>query len=336
MKNEFSKNRKKIFPSWNYFLWMFIVVLVACNTTNDSKSYDFDPSKEVTITEFSPKSGSAHSKLFIYGNNLGVDTAKIKVYIGGEKAPVIGCDGECIYCLVPAHSEEGSIEVKVKDGTTEKSAKASERFIYISRTVVSTLCGYTTSEGKYEIKDGSFDEAGFGAPYWLSFDPKNHNHLFLLEQKLSLRLLDLESKTVTTLVTLGEANWTQPRTLAWSHTGDTLYVANDQDGETSVGITMLTRSTGFRVPQTLLFSRNINHVSINPVDGTLFYSTWWAGELFRYDWTQKKGVHAGNNSLLEYHVMFHPSGNYAYIFSPWAPVIQRANYNWSEKNFRSP
>jgi hypothetical protein len=124
MKNEFSKNRKKIFPSWNYFLWMFIVVLVACNTTNDSKSYDFDPSKEVTITEFSPKSGSAHSKLFIYGNNLGVDTAKIKVYIGGEKAPVIGCDGECIYCLVPAHSEEGSIEVKVKDGTTEKIGKS--------------------------------------------------------------------------------------------------------------------------------------------------------------------------------------------------------------------
>lgn len=331
MKDEFLKNKKLIVSLWHLFLCLFIVELTACKNDNDVGIIGFDPSKEVEITDFSPKSGSARSKLFIYGNNFGTDTTKMSVYVGGYKAPIIGVDGECIYCMVPLHSEEGTIEVKLNDGEVEKSATAKNRFIYISRTVVSTLCGYTTSEGKYEIKDGTFEEAGFGAPYWLSLDPKNHNHLYLLEERLSLRLIDLENRMVTTVVTAGEANWVQPRTLAWSSTGDTLFVANDQDGETSVGVTILTRETGFRVPQTLVFYRNINHASIHPVDGNLFYSTWWAGELFRYDWNQKKGVHAGNNALEEYHVQFHPSGNYAYVFSPWTQVIQRSSYNWAEK-----
>mgnify|MGYP000950515881 CR=1 FL=1 len=336
MRNEILKKRR-----FNAFLLsvltVFFIAFISCETNDkDAVRKEFDPSKEVVITGFSPDSGSARSKMFLYGENFGMDTTKISIYIGGKRAPLIGCDGECLYCLVPAGSQEGTIEVRVKDDFTEKSAKAENRFKYVSRTIVSTLCGYTTSEGKYEIKDGTFEECGFGAPYWLSLDPKNHNHLFLLEQKLSLRLLDMEKRMATTLVTVGEANWTQPRTLAWSLTGDTLYVANDQEGETSVGITMLTRSTGFKVPQTLVFYRNINHVSVNPVDGTVFYSTWWAGELFRYDWKQKKGVHAGNNSLLEYHVMFHPTGNYAYIFSPWNSAIQRATYNWKEKTLDTP
>ncbi|MDD2299801.1 IPT/TIG domain-containing protein [Proteiniphilum sp. UBA5384] len=336
MKSKYLKNKKLIIPLWNLFLCVFIVELAACKSDNDVGGKEFDPSKDVVITAFSPDSGSARSKMFLYGENFGTDTTKISVSIGGKKAPLVGCDGECIYCLVPAGSQEGTIEVRVKDDLVEKSAKAENRFRYVSRTVVSTLCGYMTSEGKYEIKDGTFEECGFGAPYWLSIDPKNNKHLFLLEQNLSLRLLDIEKSTVTTLVTLGEANWKHPRTLAWSLSGDTLYVANDQDGETSVGVTMLTRSTGFKVPQTLVFYRNINHVSVNPVDGTIFFSTWWAGELFRYDWDQKKAVHAGNNGLLEYHVMFHPSGNYAYVFSPWNSAIQRASYNWEEKTLDPP
>lgn len=336
MKSKYLKNKKLIIPLWSLFLCVFIIGLTACKSDNDVGGKEFDPSKDVIITAFSPDSGSARSKMFLYGENFGTDTTKISVSIGGKKAPLVGCDGECIYCLVPAGSQEGTIEVRVKDDAVEKSAKAENRFRYVSKTVVSTLCGYMTSEGKYEIKDGSFEECGFGAPYWLSLDPKNNDHIFLLEQNLSLRLLDLEKRVATTLVTVGEANWKAPRTLAWSLSGDTLFVANDQDGETSVGITMLTRDTDFKVPQTLIFYRNVNHVSVNPVDGTLFFSTWWAGELFRYDHAQKKGVHAGNNGLLEYHVMFHPSGNYAYVFSPWNSAIQRASYNWEEKTLDPP
>lgn len=336
MNHEFFKDKRSILLLWKSFLVLLLVGLIACKNDNDVGGAEFDPSKEVVITDFSPKSGSARSKLFIYGDNFGTDTAKMSVYIGGYKAPIIGTDGECIYCMVPARSEEGTIEVKLNDGTTEKSAKAQNRFVYISRVVVSTLCGYTTSEGKYEIKDGTFEECGFGAPYWLSLDPKNHNHLYLLEEKLSLRLIDLEKRIVKTVATVGEANWIQPRTLAWSVTGDTLFVANDQDGETSVGVTILTRDTDFKVPQTLVFHRNINHASVNPIDGNLYFSTWWAGELFRYDWSLKQGVHAGNNTLLEYHVMFHPSGNYAYVFSPWNPAIQRTSYNWAERTLDPP
>lgn len=307
-----------------------------CSDNEDAEQTVFDPSREVVITGFSPDSATLRSKFFIYGENFGMDTSKISVYIGGVKAPLIGCDKEGVYCMVPKNSKEGTVEVVVTDGVVEKSAKAEKRFQYISSNIAETLCGYMTPEGKYQIKDGTFEECGFGAPYWLSLDPKNNKHLYLIEQYLSLRLIDLETRTVTTLVTVGEANIRQPRTLAWSITGDTLYMANDQQGDTSVGVTMLTRSTGFRVPQTLVFHRDVNHVSVNPVDGELFYSTWWAGELFRYDWKQKKGVHAGNDGLLEYHVQYHPSGSYAYVFSPWNSGIERTTYNWKEKTLDPP
>lgn len=332
------KNRRSKFFYLNCLLSWLLIFFIACENNEDGKSkpVGFDPNKDVVITDFYPDSGSVRSKLFIYGTNFGTDTTQISVFVGGVRAPLIGTDGECLYCQIPARSMEGTVEVRLNNGHTEKIAQADRRFRYISRTVVSTLTGSVDTEGRYEIKDGTFEEAGFGAPYWLSLDPKNNKRLFLLEQYLSLRMLDLENRTVVTLVTMGEANWAHPRTLAWSITGDTLFVANDQDGETSVGVTMLTRDTDFRVPQTLLFQRNVNHASVNPVDGTLFYNTWWAGELFRYDWDLKRGIHAGNDALLEYHVQFHPSGEYAYIFSPWNSAIQRATYNWAEKTLDPP
>lgn len=317
-------------------LCLFCINFSACSDKDDAEQTVFDPSQDVVVTGFAPDSATLLSKFFIYGTNFGMDTSKISVYVGGMKASLISCDKDGLYCLVPKNSREGTVEVVISDGSVQKSGKAEKRFKYISSSIVETLCGYMTPEGKYQIKDGTFEDCGFGAPYWLSLDPKNNKHLYLLEQYLSLRLIDLENRTVTTLLTVGEANIKHPRTLAWSPTGDTLYIANDQQGDTSVGVVMLTRSSGFKVPQTLVFHRDVNHVSVNPVDGELFYSTWWAGELFRYDWKQKKGVHAGNDGLLEYHVMFHPLGGYAYVFSPWNSGIERTTYNWREKTLDPP
>src|SRR5690554_4606374 len=177
------KSKKTGFLILNFILSLLLFSFLKCENKESIgvRPKEFDPTKEVVITDFSPDSGSVRSKLFIYGTNFGTDTTLMSVFVGGVRAPIIGVDGEGIYCQVPARSIEGTIEVKINDGVTEKTAQASRRFMYSARTIVSTLTGHVDSEGRYEIKDGNFEEAGFGAPYWLSLDPNNNNHLFLLE-----------------------------------------------------------------------------------------------------------------------------------------------------------
>ena len=49
-------------------------------------SAPFDPSKPVTITEFTPTSGSVGQQICIKGSNFGNDTSMVHVTIGGKDA----------------------------------------------------------------------------------------------------------------------------------------------------------------------------------------------------------------------------------------------------------
>ena len=63
---------------------------------------------------------------------------------------------------------------------------------------------------------------------WLSIDPKNPNHIYMIEDKSSIRLIDMEVQELTTVATVGQLNIQDPRSLCWSLTGDTLFVSNYQ------------------------------------------------------------------------------------------------------------
>ena len=151
----------------------------------------------------------------------------IHLKLGGVDTKVVGCNNECLYCMVPRNSNKGTIEISIGDQT----AMANDRFTYISNTQVTTLCGYVDETGRYEVKDGSFDECGLNCPAWLSIDPQNPNHIYMIEEANSIRLIDVEAKKMSTVITVGQMNITSPRTLSWSLTGDTLFVNNWADWE---------------------------------------------------------------------------------------------------------
>ncbi|HEX6426532.1 MAG TPA: IPT/TIG domain-containing protein, partial [Niastella sp.] len=207
-----------------------LILLIVCACSKKSvtdKGTPYDPSTPVTISRISPESGGASTQLMIYGSNFGNDTALIKVYVNGHRAPLIGTTGSSLYVLVPSKSGSGDVKVLVGDPAQEVIAPVGFTYFYYPR--VSTLAGFTDKAGKTAIVDGPIDKAQFEEPYWLCFD--EDKNIYLLEEYRGLRFINAARTEVSTKFRSGNGMG-RPRTLAFNPTWDTLYITNDQDNWT--------------------------------------------------------------------------------------------------------
>ena len=126
------------------------------DATDSTDATPFNPAKGVVVSDFSPKEGGVSQKLVIFGENFGVDTALVRVTIGGKRAVVVNVKPTVIYCFVPAGAYRGDIEVTIgNDSTGRQSAKAAERFQYERKMVLSTLCGHRNESGDDPWNPGS-------------------------------------------------------------------------------------------------------------------------------------------------------------------------------------
>lgn len=330
--NKLSKKKQALI-----YLMFFcsFVFLYSCKDNAESNESHFDPDKPVEITDFSPKNGSAKTRMYIYGKNFGSDVSQISVKIGGIPAKVVGSNGEIIYCLVPKRAVEGTIEVSV--GPDSKSVTVPEKFNYQSKTVVSTLAGYISPTGTKEVKDGPFEDCGFEGPRNLVIDPKNKKHIYMIDgMGLSIRLLDFETNTVSTILTKGQGNWENIRQLEFTRSADTLLIASDKDADNSISVSLVTRENGFKKPQHLIYYRRNNTCTIHPINGELYYNSRSTGDLMRYDWETKTSerLYTLKNRDCQYFVFFHPSGDYAYMTVPNKKLIVKAEYDWDNKTLK--
>ena len=238
--------------------FLISLLIIGCKDETTTTSTIHDPSKPVQITGFEPTEGGARTRLYIQGNNFGSNTDDIKVKIGGLPAKVIGSNGNIIYCMVPFKASEGTIEVSIKG---QDPITAAEKFNYVSKTIVGTVAGYVDETGKVKVQDGSFKEAGFSGPGYMTVDPKDPNVLYVVDGNryggTSIRVLDLKKKEVSTLLTKGQGNWESIRTIDFTLSGDTMLITNQQDTENAIGISYTTRANGFKKPQPLVIGRKI-------------------------------------------------------------------------------
>ena len=233
-----------------HFVYLLcLVVSSVVKTMKRERSKLFDNSLPIEIVGFEPREVTPRTQLLIYGKNFGNDPSLINLKLGGVETRVVNCNNECIYCMVPRNADKGTIEISIGD----QAAIAPDRFTYIANTQVTTLCGYVDETGRYEVKDGPFSDCGLNSPTWLSIDPKNPNHIYMIEDKSSIRLIDMEVQELTTVATVGQLNIQDPRSLCWSLTGDTLFVSNYSNGDSPIVVTMLLRSEGFKKAHSLFF-----------------------------------------------------------------------------------
>jgi len=191
----------------------------------------YDPSKPVTVSTFTPTSGSVGQQIVIEGQNFGNDSALVQVTIGGKEAVVVSVKNTSIYCYLPSAAYDqiegsrlyASVVVTVGNDQQRQSGKATERFEYERKMVVGKLCG--KSFDRYDDAvwaDGSFaDCSGFKNDGVMQFSPYNHDQLFVVYDQEprfgtvahGIQLIDLKEQTVRTILPLSKFSNQRLRTI---------------------------------------------------------------------------------------------------------------------------
>lgn len=327
MNIEKERNLKSLYSLGIFALLLCVVVGFSQCSDDNGKGVSYDPSRSVEITSFTPDSGNVMQQMLIYGSNFGSDTSLIRVFINGEKAPIVSSNGSCIYALVPSRAGSGSVSVQVGKGDQMKEAVSKDIFNYIFKPTVSTVAGFTDRDGNSSNVDGELSQSQYFFPMWLNFD-KNKN-LFLIQNESRVRMINKEFTKVETKFTNDNLN--RIRTLSFSPASDTLYITNDDNGDRSISTVISTNASNFTEWNTLVYSRQCNGGAANPVTGEYFYNSFTNGSFWQYD-RSKQSSHElykiGDNGW-EANVTFAPSGNFAYITIVNKHYILKADYNWT-------
>lgn len=319
-----NKNRISVFKA--FCSLVLLSCLIGCKDDDKKESQSFNNNLPIEIVSFEPKEVTPRTQLLIYGKNFGEDPSLIHLKLGGVNTKVVGCNNECIYCMVPRNAAKGTIELSIGDQT----AMAAERFAYIANTQVSTLCGYVDETGRYEVKDGTFNDCGLSSPTWLTIDPQNPHHIYMIEDKNSIRLIDTETKELTTVATVGQLNIKDPRSMCWSLTGDTLFVSNYSEDDAPIVVTMLFRSENFKKAHPLFSDYKwVISATIHPKTGDIYFAQESDATIKRYNMSTKTVetmFTVGGNWIWMY-VYFHPSGDFAYIMRPREGTIFKCKFD---------
>jgi len=325
----------------HYVALVFIALCFGSCKDEKTDSKEFDPRKDVIVSDFSPKEGGANTRMILTGTNFGTDPSRIKITIGGLEAKVIGTTGAELYCVVPSSAYEGTIVLRMLSENDEEIVKTTldEKFDYQRKVIVSTLLGYKDDKGDFRVIDGPFDDCGgIERCSWMSFDPKNPKHLYFAADGHAFRLINFEDSTVTTMFGNGHNGMDRMRSITWTLTGDTMIIATDKGNDTAESSWTLTRDGGFKNMNALTYSRQCNGAAIHPVNGELYLNSFGAGTVYRYDMETKEQRSLFNiqDRDWEFNIAIHPTGNYAYITVVNRHYILRTDYDWANKTFTTP
>ncbi|WP_108823539.1 IPT/TIG domain-containing protein [Dysgonomonas sp. Marseille-P4361] len=348
------KIRKLLFYSIVIFLTLGLVTIGCTEKGVDptvlEEGSPFDPSKPVVFNDFSPKEGAVRTRVFIEGSNFGTDVSKIKVTIGGKDASVIGCNGTSIYLMVPPRATDGDVKVTLLNakGDVAVEHEFDSVFNFKLTTTVSTLTGkIDPSTNSSSMIDGNFEEAEFEDPWWIEFDktPEGQRMLYVVEPSKSLRRINLDEKTVSTVFTNGQAGMRAFQTMTFNTTRDTMFFADDhgRDNREMPVLHYSIRGESFRKVYPYIYDRTGYSCAQNKY-GDLFYNTWFNAGVLKargeYDaasgeWVGKRlfNINANNNSAHTYIIM-HPDGLYAYLVG--ANCVSKSIYNPTTKELTSP
>lgn len=103
---------KKIY---NYLFPVFLSLfaVAACDEDNEEIVQMTYENPCAIVTGISPVRGYVDTEFTISGEDFGVRTDDVKVYIGSQEASVISCEDKAIVAKVPVSATDGKITVEV-------------------------------------------------------------------------------------------------------------------------------------------------------------------------------------------------------------------------------
>lgn len=336
--------------SYLYFVMiaLFTLCFVACKDDGVQEEA-FDPSKPIVITDFMPKKGGFGSNLILTGENFGNDPTKLKVTVGGKQANILSVKNNKLYCVVPEKAYDGDILISVCDDEGEEIAyaEAEGTFEYEKKWLVSTYIGQRFDNNNEAFEsEGSFTECGrISKPFWFSFDPKSDfKYLYLTAHDAGMcRLIDLENENVKFLSQFSKSD--RPAIINW--TADEkkdMVMTRDLPNDGSLNV-IYSRESGFMNSTALSLRKDKSGTGamVHPVNGELYYATYYAQDIWRYDY--KVGTVTTSSKHMKdketVRLVINPTGKYAYMMRSYysgdnSGYIARMDYIESEKRFAEP
>lgn len=287
------KNTLRKKEHWGILLLLMSLAL-CFSCKDDDQTGEYNPANPVTFEHFSPEKGGSTTQLVITGSNFGNDTTLVKVKIGNRMAKVVGVSPTKIYAVVRARSvdESGETPVSVTIGENEVYT-FEKKFNYELTQMVSTLAG-SGAEGQDDSDAPT--KATFKDVCYLLID--KDGTIYILEENNSLRKLETSGKVSTVFASTGY----RKRAMDFSLTGDTILMARDDNME-NPAIHYMLRDDAFGRPRSYIrgLTQQCNTVSVNPVDGYVFWNQFGDGTMYYCSllnsdkYKKINGIHSDNS-----------------------------------------
>ncbi|MDR1666997.1 MAG: IPT/TIG domain-containing protein [Bacteroidales bacterium] len=190
------KVKKAILSKGSRLMCAFcLFYLISCEESTSSKTDNtpsYDPGQAVLRESFTPVEGGMATQVILKGENLGNDPKAVKVYFNHKAAPVVGCSNGRVLAITPRQPGDTCV-ISLVIGND--SSVFSQKYVYHTNRLVETIVG---QKGTTALKTGSFGEATFNNPNYLTID--NEGNLFLAHESTSaVLLIDQQNRTVTQL-----------------------------------------------------------------------------------------------------------------------------------------
>ena len=297
---------------------------------NQDSGTPFNPKEEIVVEKFLPTEGRKGTRVVVYGRNFGNDVSKVKVTIGGYPAKVINVKGESLLCICPSKAYEGDVKVSVvgDDEAELKSGVCEAKFDYQYNYVVTTFLGKLYENNtKWDVLAGPFDDCGAFDNIWrMMFDPNsNYDDLYWVGQRDAFRHVDF----VNQYVDIKTTNIGQCADVNFTLNGD-MVVVDDQSSDTNTGIYLFTRASGFTERLSLCNARGAKTCAVHPQNGKIYYTRYHHAMISSYD--PATGTLTEEEVMMDtkgsnFHIVWHPTGDWAYIIYNGKHCIYRVDYN---------
>lgn len=321
-----------------FYILLFTVISVIFSACDDNKE---EVIIKADVTDFSPTSGGGNTVLTLNGHHFGTETNNVRVTINGKDAIIQEVTDNSITAVVQKGMSSGLVRVILGERPNAQVLIYNTEFTYISNQVVSTYLG-----GKAEGEnDGEFENATLSKPRYIAWG--KDNSLYFIEDGASdpenmACIRKATNGQVSTLLKATDSPLVERiRALDFSLDGNTMYIANDNNANGSMGFgTMGKEGETFTNLTSLWDQSGITSTKVHPQTGAVFIGYHTGSWVYQYDENSfvpkiqlpddtGKPAEKGNING----IAFDKSETIVYIVSRKNHVIYKANYDWDTNEF---
>ncbi|WP_321998108.1 IPT/TIG domain-containing protein [Draconibacterium orientale] len=289
-------------------------LMISCDKDDNLNMQEFDPAKEIEITEFYPDSGGIATPIIIEGSNFGADTTGLRVFFKDSlgvrhQAGLVGSNGNKIYAMVPKLTYLKKLNIIVE--RTDKDAgnytgTAEDHFIYKTETTVSTVVGKPEPDNNsMPTVGGDFSSATLSAPFAIVLD--DEDNIFITERSfytqsgysgqsarnekgegVQSNLVIADTKAQTATVMLYGADFTNAPTFSGEAGNESVYMPEDA----GLYFYQLPKSLSYAPRRRSLITGpeskdviegNWKYSFVSNKEDNMIYSVMWKGQLVRFN-----------------------------------------------------